>query len=69
MNERNIEPPIFTAEVRGAIKLRADFETRSYIEALEEVARAADQFWQANDEMTRGRVKMGIHLTRVNFMR
>ena len=68
MPDRNIPPPIFTQQLRGAIKLRADYETRAYIEALEAIAHAANQLVQANDELTRGRVRMQQRLMQVNFM-
>lgn len=67
MADRNI-PPVFTQQKRGEIKLRADYETRAYIEALEAVALATTQLVQANDEVTRSRVRIQQKLVAVNFM-
>ena len=69
MPERNIAPPVFTREMRGSIKLRSDFETRAYIEALEAIAYAAAQQAEAHDDMTRKRVVVSRCLATVDFMR
>ena len=67
--ERLITHGTFTKEDRERIRLAANPETRQYIETLEAIAIAGDALMQANDEMTRSRVKMGQWLMQVNFMK
>lgn len=67
--ERHIPPPVFTRQIRDAIKQRVDPETLAYINALEEIALAADTHVQAHEDETRARVKVNQRLVMVNFMK
>lgn len=67
MKERNIVPEVFTQEMRGEIKLRADFQTRAYIEALETIVYASSRHVNADAEVTRSRVEIMRALARVDL--
>lgn len=67
--ERHIPPPVFTRQIRDAIKLRVDPETLAYINALEDIALAADAHVQAHESETKMRVRVNQRLVLVNFMK
>lgn len=69
--ERHIAPPVFTRQIRDAIKQRAanDPEMLAYIMALEEAVRASDQLMQCHDETTRCRVRISRCLVPLDFLK